>query len=82
MLTVWCRGCRGGGEEQRPFGLVVVGGVLALAEDDWRELLVGFEEAAAFTDRFVDAAEHGWPVAVSVAEVSPVIGRRPGRAAR
>ncbi len=37
------------GEEPSPFGLVVVGRVVALADEDGHELGAGLEEAAAFT---------------------------------
>ena len=39
-------------EEGGPVGLVVVGGVVALADEDGHELGSGVEEAAAFADRF------------------------------
>ena len=60
-------------EEPGSFVLVAVGGVVSLADEDGCELGAGFEEAAAFTDRFVDAVESGWAVAVAVAEESTVV---------
>ena len=62
------------GEESGSFGLVVVGGVVALADEDGHELGAGLEEATAFADRFVDAVEGCGPVAVSVAEQAAMVG--------
>ncbi len=66
------------GEEPGSFALVVVGGVVALADEHGHELGVSLEEAAAFADRFVDAVEGGGAVAVPVAEESAVVSSEAG----
>ena len=65
------------GEQSGPFVLLVIGGVVALADEDVHELGAGLEEAAVLADRLVDAVEGGGPVAVSVAEEPAVASAMP-----
>ena len=61
-------------------GLVVVGGVLALAKQGWPEFDAGLEEGAGFADGFEGAVEFGWSGAVAVAEEAVVLAAEPGHA--
>ena len=60
------------GEEFGPAGLVVGGGVVALAEDHGLEGRVGGEVGAGLTDRLEAAVELGGPLTPAVAEEAVV----------
>jgi hypothetical protein len=59
-------------------GLVVVGGVVALALKGRSELDAGLEERAGFADGFEGAVEFGWSGAVAVAEQAVVFTSQAG----
>ena len=60
-------------EEVPAAGLVSVGGVVALAEQDGDELGAGLEVDAAFADGFEAAVELDGSTAVAVAQQSPLL---------
>ena len=66
------------GEQVGAVGLVVVGGVVALALQDGPELDAGLEEGAGFADGFEGAVEFGWAGAVAVAEEAVVFAAQSG----
>jgi hypothetical protein len=59
-------------EQVGAVGLVVVGGVVALALQGGSELDAGLEEGAGFADGFEGAVQFGWSGAVAVAEEAVV----------
>ncbi len=64
-------------EEVGAVGLVVVGGVAALALQGGSELYAGLEEGAGFADGFEGAVEFGWSGAVAVAEQAEMLSAQP-----
>ncbi len=67
-------------EQVGAVGLVVLGGVVALALQGGPELDAGLEEGAGFADGFEGAVEFGWAGAVAVAEEAVVFAAEPGHA--
>jgi hypothetical protein len=53
-------------EQVGPVELVVLGGVVALAEQGGPELDAGLEEGAGFADGFEGAVQFGWAGAVAL----------------
>jgi hypothetical protein len=60
-------------EQVGAVGLVMFGGVVALAEQGGPELDAGLEERAGFADGFEGAVEFGWAGAAAVAEQAVVL---------
>jgi hypothetical protein len=65
-------------EQLSAVGVVVVGGVVALALQGGPELDAGLEEGAGFADGFEGAVQFGESDAVAVAEQAVVLAAQPG----